>query len=241
MLVKRADAMKSKETQKLEKLHSGMKGIVDDETIMQRLESLQEEAKATDGWTELLREEKFVVFMRTERPEETLIRGTLDIDLAPKHAILMMCHLGNERKEWHDECKSSEIVKELAPGDVICKWEMNLNFAIKYVMSIPDKIAMRVITRENWPEQGQYGYAILPYDLEKEVTLEELGPLKVKCGVVMPHPEDPNKSKITSLDSGNLKYVPTFVLKGLLKSTGQAKFLTMVAKYKKSTIYQQNQ
>ena len=240
MLAKKSELLRG-EAQKLEVLQPGMKGIVDDATFMRRLESLQEEAKAEDGWTKLLDEEKFVMIMKTLRPDETLMRGTLEIDLPAKHALLMMCHLGNERKEWHDECRSSEIVKELAPGDVVCKWEMNLNFAIKYVMSIPDKIAMRVITRENWPEQGQYGYAILPYDIEKETTLEELGPMKVKCGVIKPHPDDPeNKSRITSLDSGNLKYVPTFVLKSMMKNVGMSKLLTMVAKYKKSTVYQQN-
>ena len=56
--------------------------------------------------------------------------------------------------------------------------------------------------------------------------------MKVKCGVVKPHPEDPNKSLITSLDSGNLKYVPTFVLKGMMKKVGMAKLLTMIAKFK---------
>ena len=35
------------------------------------------------------------------------------------------------------------------------------------MMKIPDKMCMRMITRENWPEQGAYGYAILPYDEEK--------------------------------------------------------------------------
>ena len=154
MLAKKADQLKGEETTNLEQLHSGMKGIVDDQVFAQRLDSLQAEAKAEDGWTEILNEEKFVMMMKEVRPDETLMRGTLEVDLPAKHCLKMMCHVGNERKEWHDECRSSEIVKELAPGDVIVKWEMNLNFAIKYVMSIPDKIAMRIVTRENWPEQG---------------------------------------------------------------------------------------
>ena len=108
------------------------------------------------------------------------------------------------------------------------------------MMKIPDKMCMRMITRENWPEQGAYGYAILPYDEEKGVTLEELGPMKVKCGVIKPHPDDPNKSIVETLESGNLKYVPNFVLKGMMKKMGVKKLQELVDKYKKSSVYKQN-
>ena len=153
----------------------------------------------------------------------------------------MFTYVGAERKEWDDACKSSEVVKELAAGDKICMWEIKLNKAIKAVMKVPDKMCMRMIVRENWPMQGSYGYALLPYDLEKSLTLEEFGPMKIKCGVIKPHPTDPNKSNIETLESGNLKFVPNFVLKGLMKKMGLKKIQDMVEKYKKSSFYKKSQ
>ena len=50
--------------------------------------------------------------------------------------------------------------------------------------------------------------------------------MKIKCGVIKPHPTDPNKSNIETLESGNLKFVPNFVLKGLMKKMGLKRFKT---------------
>ena len=217
-----------------------MKGFANDEIFTGRLETLQAEAKAADGWTEMINEEKFKMVTKKVRPDETLLRGALELDLPASQTLLMFTYVGAERKEWDDQCKSSEVVKELAAGDKVCKWELKLNRAIKAVMKMPDKICMRMIVRENWPEQGSFGYALLPYDLEKNLTLEEFGPMKIKCGVIKPHPTDPNKSNIETLESGNLKFVPNFVLKGLMKKMGLKKIQDMVEKYKKSSIYKQN-
>ena len=56
---------------------------------------------------------------------------------------------------------------------------MKMGWAMTYIMGIPDSITLRVIKRPDWPELNHYGYVIVPYDVEKEQVLEELGPIKV--------------------------------------------------------------
>ena len=58
-----------------------MKGFANDEVFMGRLETLEAEAKAADGWTEMINEEKFKMVTKKLRPDETLMRGALEIDL----------------------------------------------------------------------------------------------------------------------------------------------------------------
>ena len=218
-----------------------MEGIANDELFLNKLNSLQSDAKTEDGWTEMLNEGKFKIVTKDLRPDETLMRGTFEIDLPPKQCFTCFTYTGNERKDWDSACKSSELLKELGPGDIVIMWGIKVNRAIKYMMKLPDKMCMRMVTRENWPEQGSYGYALLPYDEEKGVTLEEFGPMKMKCGTIKPHPDDPNKSILETLESNNLKYVPMFVLKGMMKKLGPKKIQEFVDKYQKSTVYKQNE
>ena len=94
-----------------------MKGFANDEVFMNKLNSLQSDAKAEEGWTEMLNEGNFIMVTKDVRPDETLMRGTFEIDLPPKQCLLMFTYVGDERKEWQAEVKSSEVIKELAPGD----------------------------------------------------------------------------------------------------------------------------
>ena len=79
------------------------------------------------------------------KPDETLMRAIVNIDLPVKHAISMMIHVGNERAEWDENCKKCEVLKELGPGDQVCSWEMNLNRLLKTMFKVPEKMCMRFI------------------------------------------------------------------------------------------------
>ena len=96
---------------------------------------------------------------------------------------------------------------------------------------------MRVTTRENWPQENAFAYVIIPHDEEKRVAVEEIGPIKIATGVVLPHPDDENKCIFNILEKANLKYVPNFALKALLKKEVLGKFSVMVVNFKKSDTY----
>ena len=64
---------------------------------------------------------------------------------------------------------------------------------------------------------------IVPYDVKKEQVVEEMGPIKIQTGCVFPHPDNPEKSIISFLEQLNLRFVPNFALKSLLKKEVQGK------------------
>ena len=104
-------------------------------------------------------------------------------------------------------------------------------------MSIPEWVCGRIATRRDWPEPNNYAFAIIPWDPEKNEAVEQIGPMKIQSGVIMPNPNDPNKCILTKLDKGNLKYMPTFALKMLLEKKLLGTLHTMVADFKKSKTY----
>ena len=96
---------------------------------------------------------------------------------------------------------------------------------------------MRVTTRENWPQENAFAYVMIPFDEEKRVAVEEIGPIKIATGVVLPNPDDENKCIFNILEKASLKYMPNFALKALLKSQVLGKFNVMTANFKKSDTY----
>lgn len=84
------------------------------------------------------------------------------------------------------------------------------------MMGVPDVITAKMLTRKNWPEQGSYGFIIIPFDIPNNTPLENLGPMRISSGVIMPHPTDPNMAIMTKLDKMSMKFVPDFALKMML-------------------------
>ena len=152
----------------------------------------------------------------------------------------MMLSTSEDRITWQPELLSAEILKEYgSPDDTLQRFKYKLPIAIKYLMSIPESIDVRICKRENWPEENNYAYMSIPFDVEKNEAVEEIGGMKLKTGVVMPDPEDPNKCIITTLDKVNLKYMPNFALKRLMRKAVNGKMFEMVKKYKASATYAQ--
>merc|ERR1719265_2617251 len=130
-----------------------------------------------------------------------------------------MINFSPESAAWRDKMREVTLVKDYGPNDHVVQVTMSIPWAIKYIMSLPEEMSMRIVSRENWPEPGDYAYAILPFDLEKNVAVEEMGMLKMKTGVISAHPSDPEKSMLTGCDLFNLGMLPNWCLGFLVKKT----------------------
>lgn len=212
--------------------------MLDVEEFMDKIETLKAEANVDEGWIQLMDENNCAVFeKKLQEGKDSLLRCTLEIDLPPKHANEMFFNTEVDCLEWKTELKAVENIEQTSEDDKLTRIQLNLPWAVKYLMSVPEWMTLRFISRKNWPEDNHYAYACFPYDDEKKIPVEEVGAMKIKSGIICPHPEDPNKCLITSLDKVNLKYLPNFALKKMLKSTFSGKLHDMVNKYKKSTVY----
>merc|ERR550514_855128 len=103
---------------------------------------------------------------------------------------------------------------------------------MRYITGMEDTMCSRVVMRSNWPDQGDVAYAAVPFDLEQNVCLEEKGILKVKTGVISPHPTDPGMCLLTGCDLVNLGMVPKWGLGFLLKKMTLPAIASQTAKYK---------
>ena len=102
----------------------------------------------------------------------------MTVDLPPKMAFHMnITH--EDRSEWYTKIPKTELLKEFGEQDHLVRWHMKMGWAMTYIMGIPESITLRIIKRPDWPEPNHYGYVIVPYDVEKEQVVEELGPIKV--------------------------------------------------------------
>ena len=47
-----------------------------------------------------------------------------------------------------------------------------MSWAVSYIMGIPEWVCGRIVARRNWPEENNYAFAIIPWDKEKNETVE---------------------------------------------------------------------
>ena len=223
----------------------GIFEVVDVEAHMDKIAELSKAVDQTDGWVELINqggETDHVATGHTKQLEDgdTAMRVMTELDLAPQHAVEMFAQgmRGNEEMpNWYTDLKSMEVIEEFGPDDKLTRWNLKLSWALTYVMGIPETVDIRLIVRKNWPEENNYSYCTIPYDMEKKTPVEEYGPIKIESGCFMPHPDDPNKCFMNSLTKADLKYCPEFAIKMLMRKEWIQKFRAMTVLFKKSKTY----
>ena len=206
---------------------------------MEKLAVLREEAKVSDGWVQLVDKPKVAAWTVQSEAGDTLIRMTVKFDLPARLTFESMYYCEEECLKWRFSFKSIKIVKQFSEEDRIIQFQPNIGFAFKYIMSVPDWVSCRVLGRRDWPEEGQYAFAIIPWDIEKEIPVEQIGPIKINSGVVIPDPEDPNKSICTRIDRGNFKYMPSFALRMIIENKLIPTLEELVVNFKKSDYHAQ--
>ena len=102
----------------------------------------------------------------------------MTVDLPAKMAFHMnITH--EDRGEWYPQIPKTEMLKEFAENDHLVRWHLKLGWAMTYIMGLPESVPMRIIKRPNWPEPEHYGYVCVPYDIEKDHVVKEVGPIKI--------------------------------------------------------------
>ena len=134
---------------------------------MDKIEMLNNEAQDIEGWDQVLDEPNFACFLKKTEGQDTLLRATLVIDMAPRHAKECFLNTTQDSLTWRIDYKSIEVVEETDENDKIVKLGISLPMALAYVFSFPEFMSMRFVCRPDFPEEGQLGYVIFPYDPEK--------------------------------------------------------------------------
>lgn len=148
----------------------------------------------------------------------------------------MLVTTDKESIVWRDFVSGIDVLKDWGPEDNVSRWHLQLPWALKYMMSYPDSLVMRTVVKKNSPQDGMHCYAIIPYDIEKNINLESNGIMKIKTGVVKEHPDDPKRSILCTYENVAMPYAPDFVKKAIYKK--MAGFMgKMTVEYKKTQMY----
>ena len=90
-------------------------------------------------------------------------------------------------KPW----KVVENVEEISDSEKVIRFQPDVSWAVKSIAGIPEWISGRIVAKRNWPEENNFAFAIIPWDSEKNVAVNQIGPMMISSGVVMPNPDDP--------------------------------------------------
>eukprot|EP00747_Dinoflagellata_sp_TGD_P214077 gnl/TRDRNA2_/TRDRNA2_86970_c0_seq2.p1 gnl/TRDRNA2_/TRDRNA2_86970_c0~~gnl/TRDRNA2_/TRDRNA2_86970_c0_seq2.p1 ORF type:complete len:342 (+),score=66.98 gnl/TRDRNA2_/TRDRNA2_86970_c0_seq2:92-1117(+) len=210
-----------------------VKGVLEIESVMDRTADLRVAATEADGWNVVLDEPGLIMAVKPKPDStDTYMRYTITLDLPPDQAYHMFTDFSPQSVAWRDKMANIETVRDNGPDDQIVSYSVAVPWALKYIMSIPEKMTVRILSRRNWPELNNYAYAAVPFDLENNLALEEMGMLKIKTGVVSPHPTDPQKCTVNGMDLANLSYMPSWGLGYVMKKMLPPMLAGQVEKYK---------
>lgn len=212
-------------------------GVVDVADCMEKIQKLRGIGEQGDGWEQIVNEPTGAIFMKPDGNDRA-IRCTIELDVTADQAIDMFTTLDEEALTWMDRTTSRKKVKDWGPEDCVIETKLDVPWAMKYLTGIPETIYLRFIQKRNWPNQGDHAYCCIPYDMEKGQCCDQVGMLKIKSGVISPHPENPDKCILVSLDSMTPgMMMPDFALKAMMKSKATGPVKDMIVKFKKSQFY----
>jgi len=132
-----------------------------------------------------------------------------------------------------------ETIEEFGDSEKLVRFQPDVGWAVKSIAGIPDWVCGRIVAKRNWPEENNFAFAIIPWDADKNKAVNQIGPMMIQSGVIMPDPDDPQKCIVTKLDKGNLKYMPRFALKMMMNNKLVPTLTQMVIDFKKSKTYEE--
>lgn len=217
-----------------------VKGILSVDDCMERIKDLQQAASSDQGWREVSNTSDLVAYTK-DGEQGTYCRLTLKLALSPRQCLEMFVNTGPESLAWRSNLSNVELLKDFGPTDKVVMYNLSLPWAIRYVLSVPPKVCVRIVYRVGWPEPQDYAYVAVPYDSEKNVVLEQMGPMGIKTGIISPNLEDPNQCIITTCDLANLGIMPSWGLGYLIRTMVQGQLYSMVDLYKKTDVFKKIQ
>ena len=97
---------------------------------------------------------------------DTLLRLTLHVDLPPRLMYQAFYNTSSDSLNWKP-FKAVETLEEYTETEKLVRFQPDIGFAIKYILSVPEWVCGRVVSRRNWPEENNFAFAIIPWDPEK--------------------------------------------------------------------------
>ena len=150
----------------------------------------------------------------------------------------MMFDLSDRRRLWDKNFKAvafHEPGASAARDDVVVTSHLDFGFLINLAMfggSDRAKLTTRNIRRWDAPRKGWVSYAMVPWDAEAGKLDRDNKLLKLKTGTIAPHPTDPGRSVMTSLEINGMGGLPSWALNFMLGKAAPGVMLGLQNRYR---------
>ena len=213
----------------------GKASVVDLEGSLDLCQELMGAASLAEGWKLIVDEAELTCWTKPGSGKDTFMRMRIVMDIDAPGAVEMVTNFTSDSIAWRSNISWIEAVKDYGPDDLIVRMGLKMPWVLKYMMSLPDEMCMRIVLRRDFPNVGDVSYCVVPFDLEQNVALSEWGPMKIKTGVISADPENPNRAVVYTLDAANLSMMPSWGMAWMLKAVIKKQFGAMLTEFKKFT------
>lgn len=179
-----------------------------------------------DGWVTVLQNDWIIVAKKdvpeAERssPHEVYLRGIWTMNLSVVEGCDMMMTFDERRKGWDSKLVSAEILKgsSWSEDDIVVSSEINFGFLL-HAAGVPRRLCSRLWRRWNHPCPGVVTSAMIPWCAETDSFDPSSALLTLKVTTIGPHPEDPKKCIMTTVESNKFGRMPKWMLSMLMSVT----------------------
>mmetsp|Transcript_725 Transcript_725/g.1785 ORF Transcript_725/g.1785 Transcript_725/m.1785 type:complete len:386 (-) Transcript_725:207-1364(-) len=156
-----------------------------------------------------------------ESKSQVYMKGIVEMKLTYLELVDAMLYFGERRKLWDPNFGG---VAYPNGGDYFadndCVMVSTLDFGmLMHLIGVPRQLSVKLFKRWDYPKQGMVTFAMVPWDVKKDILDKNNAMLSIKCTTLYPHPTDPNKSFMSTLEINKMGGMPTWALNMMMSVT----------------------
>uniref|UniRef100_A0A6U2CB16 ADP-ribosylation factor-like protein 2-binding protein n=1 Tax=Hemiselmis andersenii TaxID=464988 RepID=A0A6U2CB16_HEMAN len=214
-------------------------GMFDIDGLMDMVANLSNNAATDEGWDQVLKnnwldiQRKSVDKSVREHKDQIYMRGSIIFNLTYTELVDAFCYFGERRAQWDSNYKGHALPRG---GNVIaddaCVISSKIEFgALLHMMGIPRQLNTKFFRKWDHPTKGTVTTALVPWDIEKDCLNRKSSILTLKTMTLKPHPTDPGKSVVTTLEINRLGSLPKWVMNILCTLTAPQMMRSLEQRY----------
>mmetsp|Transcript_29277 Transcript_29277/g.45879 ORF Transcript_29277/g.45879 Transcript_29277/m.45879 type:complete len:389 (+) Transcript_29277:39-1205(+) len=195
--------------------------------IIELCAQLSASEDASEGWQTVYKNEwmridkKAVEESKRSAKNEVYMRGSMTMNMSYIEAVDMFLYYGERRGLWDTNFKGYELPyggDVFGDDDVVCISKIDFG-TLMHMMGIPRSLSVKILRRWDFPKVGMVSSCLVPWDIKNNCVDTNNSILTMKTNTIMPHPTDPSKTVITTLEMNKLGGMPKWALNLLMTVT----------------------
>jgi hypothetical protein len=210
--------------------------------MMDLCAALSEGAQSTDSWETVLENDwmkidKMAVPESNRRKKSDIyLRGVWTMNLNMVEACDMMFTLNGRRKGWDPNFTSVSFPNGGSDrdDDVVTSVALNFGYLINLVMfgsGSGTQLIARNIRKWGVPTPRSVTYAMVPWNIKESRMDTEHKLLSLKTGTIAPHPTNPEKIVMTTLEINSMGGMPTWALHWMMRAVAPSMMKGLETRY----------